>query len=245
MQKLITILCRKGSKGLPDKNVREICGKPLVTWTLLQAISVADLDTDIVLSSNDERVFESTKLWKGLFTPYHRSDRYDGDNAPKLDAIREVVSFMQALNQTTYDVIIDLDVTNPMRLNSDIQKALVRFNQSGCDSLVSVTRARKNPYFNQLIKFVDVFSGDCSYEVVNPAEITRRQDTPEVYDMNAAIYIYKNDWLMDKAGTSPISDNTEIYLMPDESAFDIDSELDFKIVEMLMRGKNGMAKTGN
>jgi CMP-N-acetylneuraminic acid synthetase len=253
MNILITICARASSKGLPQKNILPLNGKPLFLWTVEQAIKWQNLDWHkrvICLSSDSKTILECYKLNLDIIK-IKRPEELAQDNTPKLDVIRHALQEVEREIKYEFPIIIDLDVTNPLRTIQDIENCYQMFLKEMLlkekpDTLFSVTRARKNPYFN-MIKMI---SDDNPFEDNLVPELciethmrtpTRRQDAPEVYDINSCIYIYDRDWLLDKGNRSPIGDNSRIYVMKDWQAFDIDNEVDFKIVEMLMREYHEMA----
>ncbi len=227
MRTLITICARAGSKGLKNKNWLELNGKPLISWTIEQAMAhqARITKTDIAVSTNSihaAKVAENHHECHVL----PRMDELARDDTPKLDVLRDTVRRMEE-RAPVYDCVIDLDITNPLRKPTDIQNAFTHFLLSKKSVVFSVNLARKNPYFNQI-----VYQPHPS--IVRPGGLTRRQDAPQIFDMNASIYIYKRDWLMDERNIIPVCADSDIYLMEDWQFADIDTEVDFKIVGFLM-----------
>jgi CMP-N,N'-diacetyllegionaminic acid synthase len=154
------------------------------------------------------------------------------DECPKLDAIRHAVNVVEIEYGDKFDCIIDLDVTNPLRKVSDIEACFQIFKEKRSKTVVSVTKAKKNPYMNQLQKFKH-WETPAIENCNGQAVFTRRQNAPEVYDVNSCIYVYDRKWL-DEKSQSPITDDTEIYVMEDWQFCDIDNAVDFFMVEKLM-----------
>lgn len=227
---LITILARKGSKGLPYKNFKSMNGKPLMFWTVDQAwewkSGYIAISTDIDSPINDCLIANTPDLHHMDYI--FRDPEFCKDDTPKLDAIRNAVEVIERRYDIKYDCIIDLDVTNPLRKIEDIEACFQIFKEKRPKTVVSVTKARKNPYFNQIQKFKH-----WEHPAIENGVFTRRQDAPEVFDVNSCIYIYDRRWL-DEGCQSPITDNTEIYIMEDWQFCDIDNAVDFFIVEKLM-----------
>ena len=227
MQPLITICARKGSKGVPGKNTREFNGRPLIEWTIDTAIEWGV--GPVVISSDDEAVEE-------IFSDYMHCDIYFDkrpvhlaqDATPKLDVLRYVAEKTQDV-MGDFDYLVDLDPTNPCRTVADLDICRTLFENVKPKTLISVTRARKNPFFNQLRRFNDKIVTAASSDTI----ITRRQDAPPVFDANACIYFYDMDWLLKESKTSPLSSNGKIFVMADHAFCDIDSELDFIVAEFL------------
>ena len=130
-----------------------------------------------------------------------------------------------------FDVIVDLDVTAPLRTSEDIEKAYLKLIEKDADNLISVCESRKNPYFNMIEVHNDI------PKVVKKIKNrpVSRQEAPKVFDMNAAIYMWQRRSKIDYENL--ISDKTVLYEMPQERSVDIDSETDWNFVEfMLKRG---------
>ena len=134
-----------------------------------------------------------------------------------------------------YDLVIDLDITSPLRTTKDLDNCLKIFLEKKPDVLFSVVPARRSPYFNM----VELNAKGFAEVSKKPAKtILRRQDAPSVYDMNASIYFYSRSFLLNESVNYVLStDKAAIYVMKDESSIDIDNELDFKYVEFLIKEK--------
>ena len=149
-------------------------------------------------------------------------------NSIKLDAIRHAVKYCEAKTNLSYDDIIDLDVSSPLRTHQDVRKAFKIFKNKNSDNLFSVTTSKKNPYFNM----VEIKNNKVKLVISGKSTIHNRQKAPKTFDMNASIYIWKRDIL--EQHDSLFLDRTGIYVMPQERSYDIDNEIDFEIVEFLM-----------
>ena len=128
------------------------------------------------------------------------------------------------------DIIVDMDVTSPLRLIEDIHSVIKLLNEKKVSNIITGSPARRSPYFN-LVEEDENGVIRLSKKLVNP--IFRRQDSPKCYDMNASIYAWKRNSLFKTENV--FNDDTLIYIMPEERSVDIDNELDFKIVEMLIK----------
>lgn len=231
MNILTTILARKGSKGVAGKNKKVICGKPLIQWTLEQA-RASEVSGEIVVSSDDEDIIRIAEEL-GVDLTLIRPDEHASDRSSKVMALRDCVNKTESALNKKYDVIIDLDVTSPLRLPTDIDNALDVFKKNKATNVITGAKSRRSPYFNlveinkdqkvQLCKQLD-------------SQVVRRQDAPQTFDMNASIYVWSRGSLVDAKGV--FLSKTYLYEMPEERSFDIDSELDFKIVEMLLTERN-------
>lgn len=232
---LLTIAARGGSKGVKNKNLRELCGKPLIAHTITQAIRWGKADK-IICSTDSEEIAEVAKTC-GAEVPFMRPHELATDNAGKIGVLQHAVSFVEKEYNKQYKIIVDLDVTAPIRAVDDIDKALQLFLKKRPNSLMSATPCRKNPYFNMVEEKPDGFF---VLSKKTDKQFVRRQDAPRVYDVNASIYVYNRDFLLDPKTKTPLSDKTMIYQMDALSAFDIDHESDFQFIEFLV--SKGMVK---
>ncbi|MDP7260352.1 MAG: acylneuraminate cytidylyltransferase family protein [archaeon] len=226
---LLTVCARGGSKGVKNKNIREIAGKPLIAHTIEVAKKWGKADR-IVCSTDSEEIAKAARD-AGAETPFMRPSELATDEVSKMDVIRHAVGEAEKQYGERYDLIVDLDVTSPVRTSKDLDSCLKIFQENEVDSVFSVTNARKSPYFNVVELNSDGYA-HLSKEPVSP--IVRRQDAPEVYDMNASIYFYKREFLMNPETESPMSEKSAIYVMDDISSAEIDSELDLAFLEFLI-----------
>lgn len=231
MNVLITICGRAGSKGVGNKNFREFLGKPMISYTIKAARLFKEknknIEIDICLNSDND-IARKIALEESLFF-VERPNELASDTASKVDAIRDVLLKMEKNENKKYDYVIDLDITSPLRKVSDIENILNKEIETQSDVVFSVVPSRRNPYFNMVEK-VDgnkiVFS--------KPSSFVRRQDAPEVYDMNASIYCYKRNTLAD-CNKNPFTERIDIIIMKDTYVLDIDHEEDFFLMECLVK----------
>ena len=179
---LCTICARKGSKGLKNKNLLKLLEKPLIHHTLDQAKKIKFF-SKIVVSSNSKKILEISKRKADLCIK--RPERISNDYSSKVDAIKHALLESEIFFKTVFDLVIDLDITSPLRLKSDIKNALDIFLKKSPGNLVSGHRARRNPYFNQVM----YKNGKLDLVCKSKKKIVRRQDAPKIFDLNASIYI--------------------------------------------------------
>lgn len=228
MKILCTICARGGSKGVPNKNIKLLDGKPLIAHTIFQAAR-SNLFLNIVVSTDSKKIADEA-LKAGAECWFLRPKNLATDKASKLDAIRHLVNQAELKFNQKYDFIIDLDATSPLREISDIQNALKVLLKQNASNLITATPSRKNPYFNMVevleneIKLVKSIQGSGAPQ--------SRQAAPSVFDMNASIYIWKRDSLFNNLPL--INRSTALYEMPEDRSIDIDTMLDWHIVEMLI-----------
>ena len=202
MNILCTICMRANSQEIKNKNLTIINGKPLMYYTINAAIKSKIFDEIIVSSDSKKIQREAKKLGAKVF--FTRPKDLGGNDVPKLKAIQHALMESENYFQKRFHLIFDLDVTAPLRDSNDIKKALLKFKQTRSEMLVSVCRSKKNPYFNMLEKV----SGKIEISKKTTRIVNSRQKSPLVYDMNAAIYIWKRNKLL--RSQKIISDNYEI-----------------------------------
>lgn len=228
MKSICTICARGGSKGVAGKNARDLLGKPLLAWTIDQAKQTGLFEA-IAFSSDSDQLLQ-TALKSGADIIVERPEAMATDTAPKIPAIRHCLEEAIARIGSTPEVFVDLDVTSPLRLPSDIAGTLDLLRRSGARSVITGAPARRSPYFNLVEE-----RNDGSVGLSKPADppIVRRQDAPRCFDMNASIYAWRvAPFLENPAVLYP---DTRLFEMPEERSIDIDSDLDFTLVELLLR----------
>jgi len=221
---------RGGSKGVPNKNLRNLRGKPLMAYTIEQAL-LSNLFEHVVVSTDSENIAEEARKY-GAEAWFLRPAELATDFAPKLPAIRHALKEAEKHYNCQYDVLVDLDATSPLRLPEDIINAYKQFTDENADNLISGSLARKNPYFNM----VEMIDGRVELVKTLNSSVYRRQDAPLVYDMNASIYIWKRRVLL-KSDTIFLR-KTSLYIMPEDRSIDIDTENDWAFVEYLIGKDN-------
>lgn len=232
MSILVTICARGGSKGVKDKNIRLLAGKPLIAHTIDQAKLWGKADA-IVCSTDSKKIQEIAREY-GALVLFTRPPELSTDAAAKLPVIRHALQESERILGRTFDIVLDLDVTNPIRTAKDIDAALNIFLEKNCPVLYSVVESKKNPYFNMFEINKQGYATVCKKST---QEIFRRQDAPPVYIVNANIYYYKRSFVLNPSSSLLFEEKVAAYMMSEYSAIDIDSETDFKIVELLIKEK--------
>ena len=228
MKRLCTICARGGSKGVKNKNLRELCGKPLITHSLEQARASGLFDA-VAVSSDAAQILEIARQW-GADYLVERPSELATDTAPKVPAIRHCVAEAERASGAAYDTLVDLDATSPLRIAEDIAGAVALLEREACGNVITGAPARRSPYFNLVEVGED---GVARLSKRPPVAVVRRQDSPRCYDMNASIYVWAREALFEFDGV--FGPRTRLFEMPAARSLDIDSELDFEIVEYLMK----------
>lgn len=227
MTRLCTICARGGSKGVKGKNLRSLAGKPLLVHSIEQARAAGIFDA-IAVSSDSPAILEVAGQCRVDYL-IQRPDELATDQAAKLPVIKHCVTEVQQRSGHVYQTLVDLDVTSPLRIPDDIRNAVELLESSGVGNVLTAMPARRSPYFN-LVELTAAGTVELSKRPSTP--ITRRQDAPQCFDMNASIYVWTQERLF-SSGTLFNSD-TRLYVMPEERSIDIDSEVDFQFVELLL-----------
>lgn len=230
MKILFTICGRAGSKGIHNKNIRDFVGKPLPYYSL-SAIDLflkrhEDVDYDIVVNSDSDTLLDMMKNNPlRELDLINRDQSLAGDTIGKIAVINNCFQVMEQRNQTKYDVVLDLDITSPLRRVVDIEKLLEKHFDKKSDVTTSVVPARRNPYFNQLMQ------AEKGMKKVVKSNFTARQQAPEVFDMNASIYAYSPEYLA--TGKGVLDGYCEVIEMYDTGILDLDHENDFELMEVI------------
>ncbi len=231
MGRLCTVCARGGSVGVPNKNLRPIAGKPLIVHTLDQARQSGQFDV-IAVSSDSTAILDTARNW-GADELVERPATLASATAGKVPAIHHCVETVESRLSRTFTTIVDLDATSPLRTVADICHAIELLEQSNVQSVITGATARRSPYFNLVER--DPETGRISLAKKPQEAILRRQDAPACFDMNASIYIWRRDTFVQTP--SVFYPDTLMYVMPEERSLDIDSQLDFDLVEFLMTRK--------
>jgi N-acylneuraminate cytidylyltransferase len=213
MRVLGVIPARGGSKGVPRKNVRDVAGKPLIAWTICAARESRIIDR-FVLSSEDPEIIGIAAEW-GCEAPFVRPAELARDETPGIDPFLHAIRSLPG-----YEIGVLLQPTSPLRTAEDIDGCIQRCVASGAEACVTVSKPPKSPYWMYTLDG----NGRMTPVIPSPALIDRRQDLPEVYALNGAVYVAKCAWILE-SGTF-IGPRTVAYPMPSERSADIDSETD-------------------
>ncbi|MBW9155776.1 acylneuraminate cytidylyltransferase family protein [Clostridium sp. FP2] len=222
---LAIIPARGGSKGIPNKNVMAICGKPLIAYTIEAGKKSKYIDEIIV--STDSDVIKVIAQQYGAVVPFLRPEELSSDSAKSIDVVIHAIDFYKN-NNIDFDYVILLQPTSPLRTFEHLDKAIEKIIESNRTSLVSVCEAEENPILMRNIEN-DKLKEVISFEGTN----LRRQDLPTFYIFNGALYINSTDMLVDEKKF--VNEDTIPYVMDKESSVDIDTMLDARLVELIIK----------
>lgn len=226
MKPVFVIPARGGSKGIPGKNIKPLCGKPLIAYSVEVARQLAD-DRDICVTTDDERIAQVVKNM-GLDVPFMRPEYLATDGCGTYEVLLHAVKFYEELGRD-YDTLVLLQPTSPMRTAEDVQAAIDAYTPD-IDMVVTVTEAASNPYYNCYETdengFLHISKGDGCY--------TRRQDAPKAWEYNGAVYVINIESL--KKGPLGSFKRRKMVEMSRERSVDLDTPLDWMVAEAIMSG---------
>ncbi len=227
MKNIAIIPARSGSKGLPDKNIKDLCGKPLMAYTIEAAIKSECFET-VMVSTDSEKYAEIARKY-GAEVPFLRSADNSSDAASSWDMVDEVLGEYRRIGKEFGSFCL-LQPTSPLRTSEDIKNAYQLYEEQANFAVVSVCEAEHSPLWcgqlpanREFVNFVDV------------ENMKRRQDAGKFYRLNGAIYIvdiskFKTDRFLYHEGSFA-------YVMPQERSVDIDTEMDFIYADLLRRSR--------
>lgn len=230
MNILFTVCGRAGSKGFANKNLKKMRGVPLSFYSLAAIKGYMDKHPEdkvvVALNTDSDPLVELVRKQTIIPVRYvERKPELAGDVVAKGEVIKD--TFL-ACSDFEPDVIVDLDITSPMRRVEDIENIIGEHKKGIYDLVFSVVEARRSPYFNMVERKPDGF-----YRKICESRYTARQQAPKSYEMNASIYAYSPDFLRSDFTKSIIDYNCGISMMPDYLVLDIDSEEDFAMMQYL------------
>ncbi|WJS95126.1 acylneuraminate cytidylyltransferase family protein [Flavobacterium johnsoniae] len=226
-----TICCRGGSKGVLGKNIKPLKGIPLIVYTINAARKSKYLN-DLVVSSDSDDILNIAKE-NGIENTLVRPQELATDTASKWPVFINAVEEYERISGKKVSYIVDMDVTVPLKTTEDIDKAIELALQSPeIDVVITGYEPERNPYFNMM----EIKESGFAEMVKKTAQpIVRRQDAPKVFSLTPAAYVIKKEALYNYQHWSEA--RCMISEMPRERAVDIDTELDFKLIEFLLNEK--------
>ena len=217
------IPARGGSKGIPRKNIKPLAGKPLIAWTIEAALRSHLLDA-VAVSTEDEEISEVSRRW-GAQVPFLRPPELAKDDTPGIATV------LHALGQLpSFDAVLLLQPTSPLRTTDDIDACLRLADDMQASSVVSVSEPATHPYWMYRL------GADRRLRALMDAEpVSCRQDLPSIYALNGALYFAHSDWLREQKTFA--TTETVGYVMPPERSVDLDTLLDWKLAELLLKDR--------
>ena len=229
MKVLGIITARGGSKGIAGKNLKALAGKPLLAYTIAAAQAAKALDR-VILSTEDEAIAEMGRSL-GCEVPFIRPAELSRDDTPHLPVIQHAASWMRDHAHYAPDAVMVLQPTSPLRTAADISSAVALLESSGADSVLSVSEVPAHSHPSRTLR-LDAAGNAVLFASGEPVRrrINRRQDMPEAWVMNGAIYAVRTSVLMG-ADPSLYGDGVVAYRMPAERSISIDDMDDWAAAE--------------
>jgi CMP-N-acetylneuraminic acid synthetase len=226
---LAIITARGGSKGIPQKNTRELLVKPLIAYSIQAALQSRTLNK-IIVSTDNETIAHISKKY-GAEVPFLRPKHLATDTATSLSVLQHAVSYLAEKEGYLADIIVCLQPTSPLRSAGDIDQAVTLCMNTGADSVVSLCKVEHHPYWMKKVVEGRVYP----LMEVDDEEYPRRQDLPPVYQLNGAIYVTRKKILMEEERV--LGEHTLAHIMSQERSIDIDTPIDLKLAELIMKGE--------
>lgn len=226
MRNLAIIPARSGSKGLIDKNIKLLNGKPLLAYTI-EVAKKSGLFDEIMVSTDSREYADIAKKW-GANVPFLRSDEFSNDTASSWDVVKEVIERYRILGNEFYTVAL-LQPTSPLRTSNDIIEGYKVMKVKEANFVVGVCEMDHSPLW------ANTLPEDLSMENFIRPEVVKipRQSIPTYYRINGALYIVKVDYLMRTLDI--YGDRSFASVMKKENSIDIDDQMDFTIAEVLIK----------
>lgn len=224
---IVVIPARGGSKRLPGKNIRELNGKPLISYAIKAAVGSKFADR-VIVSTDNEKIAEVAKRY-GAEVPFMRPAELASDKALPQHALQHAVKFFEKNNNFKPDLVVMIQPTSPLVLASDIDDAIKKIISKKKNTCVSVSEISQRP---EWMYRLDMKNPELFINKGNPRQ--RSQELPKLGVLNGAVYVMKYNSLMQKG---ILIDNSSVclHIMPRERFVDIDELFDFKLAEFLMK----------
>lgn len=236
MNILFTLCGRAGSKGVKGKNARDFLDVPLVWYSMANIALYIEKygngdNIKVVLNTDSEPLKDLVRRANEIpVTIIHREESLAGDRVPKVAVILDSLNKAEDVFAQKFDMVVDLDITSPLRTVQDVKNAIDRKKQrNDVDVVYSVAPSRRNPYFNMVKEENGFF---CK---AIPSNFTTRQEAPVFYDMNASIYAYSPDALRNKEHSTFFNSGCDAVVMKDTGILDIDSEEDYELMQVIAK----------
>lgn len=229
---LSLIPARAGSKGVPNKNIVAVAGRPLIAWSIQAARSSGHAPRVVV--STDSAEFARVCRSHGAEVPFLRPAELAQDHVPSLDPVLHALDWFEENQGYHADYVLLLQPTSPLRTGADIDAAIDLALSKRADAVVSVTPVACHPYWTRKID-----SEGRLEEFIHPQVADgRRQDLPKVFGFNGAIYLIRPKVLRRERTWYP--EDTYAYVMPTERSLDVDTPWDVTLADMILRARDGI-----
>ena len=230
---LAIIPARGGSKGIPNKNIANLAGKPLLAHTI-QAAQKSKLITRLIVSTDSEKIAGVARKY-GAEVPFLRPKKLANDKSPMVPVVQHAINFLEKKGNEKFDYIVLLQPTSPLKTTNDIDSAIKMLIRTNADNVYSMTKLTQNTYHPLRVKRIAKNNRVMPFCSQSEIEGVQRQSLPVVYRRNGAIFAFSRDLIINKHsifGTA--QSDTRAYIMPNERSIDIDSEYDLVLAEHIL-----------
>ncbi len=217
---LAVIPARGGSKRLPGKNILDLCGKPIIAWSIEAGLNSSYIDK-VVVSSDDDDILDTAKRFKAEIIK--RPKQLASDTASSFDVVKHAID-----NLESYDYVVLLQPTSPLRNYQHIDKAIEFLEEKNADSIISVCEVNHSPLWSNTLQENCSMNNFIKEEVINK----RSQDLEKYYRLNGAIYICEISKFL-KEREFFLGENVYAFIMNREHSIDIDEKIDLEFARIL------------
>ena len=221
MNTVAIIPARGGSKGIPRKNIKELCGKPLIAHIIETALNVEELDR-VIVSTEDNEIAATAKKY-GAEVPFTRPEELTEDETPTLPVLYHAVKYLEEKENYKTDVVVLLYATSPLLKHERVSEAIKKLKEGGFDSVLSVVEDRGHYW---------ILEAD-NYARLYPKDPKNRQFERPLFKETGAIYLCRRELLMEE--NTMVGGKIGFLKMGKDETIDIDEPLDFEIAEFFLK----------
>jgi len=222
------IFARGGSKGLPGKNIRPLGDKPLIAWSIEQALSIDRIEK-VIVSTDSEEIADIARSY-GAEVPFMRPKALSEDNSPEWMAWRHALIFIFESTGSYPEVMVSIPATSPLRSPLDINNCLDEYEKGEVDAVITIAESSRSPFFNMVKADSE---GYFDLVVKNGSNFVRRQDVPEVFDVTTVCYVVRTSFVM--SHDFLFQGRVKGVIVPKERSIDIDTLFDFEVAEAILK----------
>lgn len=230
MKILAIIPARAGSKGVKNKNIIDLCGKPLIQYTIDEVKKVSGIDR-ILVSTESAKIKEVADKF-GEFVPFLRPQEFAEDKSRTIDVIKHAVQKLKKDYNESYDYICLLQPTSPLRIAEDIENCIQIITTQKEGSVVSLVKIDEpHPHKMKVIKYNQI-----QPLLSNTDSSVPRQELPPVYELNGAVYLCETKALL--RDENFFSKPSTPYIMPEDRSVNINNHFDLFLAKYLIENKD-------
>ena len=216
---------RGGSKRIPQKNITELVGKPLIAYSI-EAAKKSKYINRVLVSTDDPEIARTAKTF-GADVPFLRPKELSQDDTPSLPVIQHAIRYLENAENLRVDIVVLLQPTSPIRSETSIDETIKKLIETKADSVVTVYQNKHHPFWSFTA------NGDKLSPYSKEGMNLRYQDLPVLYSLNGSIYALRRDVLLEK--NSIFGSDTRSVVMPQQESIDIDDYYDLFVAEMQIK----------